>query len=437
MKRIVRAFLLILFMLALSVGGQIAPKPGEAVVEKEKAVMEIWAFFGSNTPGEHYIGLWDELAEEYHVEIDLKVYSTEQMRSKLRIALVCNEMPDAFLVWGGTYPEFLIEAGACMPVQEVIEASGIPFKEAYVMPYEDGNNYIIPCLPEDYAVTYYNQELVERMGLNVPDTWEELLELVEDVNEYNAAHNTRYAAINLGNKNGREGELLFCSIVNRLEPDAYEELKQGLRSFEDAVFQKAAQMVCELEEADAFSYDFMEVGEAEAVENFANNEAVIFPSCSSMMYYLMEKMGEEAFHIIPFPSCNEEYADTYAFDMIDINHTMMPGFCISAASEYKNEAAEICLEFSRRVNEVNVSEYGAINMMENETALGTEWPTPVEEFQRLLRAAEEFSADWYAELPLEAADAWTNLTKKLYAGELDAVEFIEKGTEYFGFHKKY
>ena len=83
-----------------------------------------------------------------------------------------------FLRLGRNYPNFLFDANACLPVEKYLEASETKFADNYVLPYQDGHNYIIPCLVEAYAVTYCNQKLMQEMGLTVPHTWEELVALV-------------------------------------------------------------------------------------------------------------------------------------------------------------------------------------------------------------------------------------------------------------------
>ena len=45
-------------------------------------------------------------------DINVKSYSAEQLKDKLKVALICNELPDIFLVWGGSYPGYLFDAGA-------------------------------------------------------------------------------------------------------------------------------------------------------------------------------------------------------------------------------------------------------------------------------------------------------------------------------------
>ena len=77
-------------------------------------------FFDKNVPGAYYVFLWDTLAEKYGYDINVKSYSTEQLKDKLKVALICNELPDIFLVWGGSYPGYLFDAGACMPVDDYI-----------------------------------------------------------------------------------------------------------------------------------------------------------------------------------------------------------------------------------------------------------------------------------------------------------------------------
>lgn len=434
-KKIISVLFVAVFAVCLFAGCQSSDESVQPFEEKEEVQLEVWVFFGINEPGDYYVDLWDELAAEYGYDIDLKIYSTEQIKGKLRVALVCKEMPDIFQVWGGTYPDYLFDAGECIPVQDYLAESGVDYKEAYIVSYEDGNNYIIPCLVEAYAVTYCNQKLMDEMNLNVPTTWDELLQMVKTVRDYNISHNKNYVPIELGNKDGSMGEMLYCMIVNRLDPEAYDKLKSGEIGFDDPVFTQAAQMVRELVDSYAFSSDYLETGDVEAAENFIAGESVLFPYQSTIMYHMMENMPENSFHVIQFPSCNPEYDDTYSTYMMDINHTLTPGLCISSRSEYQDEAAKLCLEFAKRVNEENVSEYGYLNITNEEIAMPQDLEDPVVEFQTMINEAEKMTAYWYAELPQDNANNWRNLTKKLYAGEIDVETFISEGAKYLQFEK--
>ncbi len=400
----------------------------------EKVSLSVWAFFDENTPGTYYVDLWEELAEEYGYDIELKTYSTEQIKDKLKIALVCDELPDVFAVWGGNYPNFLFDANACLPVEKYLEASETKFADSYVLPYEDGHNYIIPCLVEAYAVTYCNQDLMQEMGLTVPHTWEELVTLVQQVNDYNEAHGTEYAAIELGDKDSWLGELLYTMIVNRIDPYAQEKLASGEMDFSDPVFSDAAAKLMQLKDMNAFPEKFLEIGEVEAVQDFADGKAVLFPHQSTIVYHLLDEMGADALSMEQFPSCNAAYDATYAEYMVDINHTLTPGLCISSDTNYPDEAAQLCLEFARRVNERNVTQYDYVDFVKNS---GLQAPAKgalaVQQFHEQLDQAVHYTPLWYAVLDKEDGDNWRNLTRKLLGGAVSQETFVQDAQQYLNF----
>lgn len=406
---------------------------GDQYTASTKPKLEVWTFFDMNTPDSYYVDLWKTLGDKYGYDIDVKTYSTGQITEKLKVALVCNELPDIFLVWGGSYPDFLFDNGACIPVQQYLKSSGADFKASYIKKYKDGNNYIIPCLVEAYAVTYYNKKLMKEIGLTVPQTWSDLEKMIKKVNAYNEANNTDYAAIELGDKDSWLGELLYCMIVNRLDPKAFDKLKDGKISFDNKVFKEAAKKVRELVGQDAFPSDFLETGETEAVENFINGEAVMFPHQSTIVYYLMKNMGKDMFSVGQFPSCSSKYDSDYSEYMMDINHTLTPGLCISSQTKYQKEAAEICIDFAKQVNDINVTQYGYLNMTQKELNPPSALPDPVNQFRSLVQNAKKFTAYWYALLPQQNGSDWRNLTKKLYAGETGIPDFLKEGQDYLKF----
>lgn len=394
----------------------------------EKKALDVWIFFDYNTPGTHYIDVWQELEEDYNIDIRVKTFATEELKDKLRISLVCGELPDIFAVWGGSFPEYLFDAGACLPVQKYIEDSGISYAPGYLKSYKDGNTYLIPCLVEAYAITYCNKALMEEMGLKVPKTWDELVAFVDKVNKYNEANNTSYAAINLGNKDSWLGELLYTMIVNRINPYALDGLMNETMTFDNEIFKEAAEKINELNAHHAFPEEYMQTGEVESVENFVNNEAVLMPHQSTILYYLMDNMGEDAIDLIQFPDCSGGAYPDYANYLMNANHDMAPGLCINKDTPYADEAARICLEFSQRVNKINVSQYGYLNYMLNDNIkLPDNLALPVLEFRGMVDKKKHLTSFWYSVLGKDNADKWQNITKKLYAGALDSDEFIKEG----------
>ena len=436
LKQILPMFLILLLCSFLMAGcsgasGTNQEKEQADQSSEDKVHLSVWAFFDENTPGTYYVDLWDELAEKYGYEIELKTYSTEQIKDKLKIALVCDEMPDIFAVWGGNYPDFLFDADACIPVENYLKEADVQFADSYVQSYEDGHNYIIPCLVEAYAVTYCNQELMQKMGLSVPQTWEELLDLVQKVNAYNEKNGTDYAAIELGDKDSWLGELLYTVIVNRLDPYAQDKLVSGQTDLTDPVFLQAADMLMQLKEMHAFPENMLELGEVEAVQNFADGKAVLFPHQSTIVYHLLDEMGADAVSMEQFPSCNPEYDTDYARYMVDINHTLTPGLCISSNTKYPDQAAELCLDFATKVNERNVTQYDYVDIVKESSLKATaDSPLAVQQFHAMLDQAKHYTPLWYAVLNQTDGDNWRNLTRKLLGGAVSPQEFVQDAGQY-------
>lgn len=395
---------------------------------KQLPQMDVWIFFDYNTPGTHYLDLWESLGETYGYQLNVQTFTTEELKDKLRISLVCGELPDIFAVWGGSFPRFLFDAGACLPVQDYIRDSGLSFADGYLSTYTDGNTYIIPCLVEAYAITYANTNLMEQMDLQIPETWDELIALTDAVNTYNQDHGTAYVPVGFGNKDSWLGELLYTMIVNREDPYAFDRLRNHQETFDDSndVFTDAAYKILQLKEHQAFAPEFMQTGEVESVENFVSGNTVLLPHQSTIIYYLMEHMGEDGIRVFQFPDCSGGKYPDYETYLMNANDTMTPGLCINSAAPYPEDAAKICLDFSRQVNQINVTEYGYLNYMnDDQLTLPDDLPQPVLSFRDMVENARHCTSFWYATLPREEAKSWQNLTKKLYAGVLSPDEFTD------------
>ncbi len=223
-------------------------------------------------------------------------------------------------------------------------------------------------------------------------------------------------------------------IVNRIDPYAQEKLAFGEMDFSDPVFTQAAEKLMQLKEMNAFPEKFLEIGEVEAVQNFADGKAVLFPHQSTIVYHLLDEMGADALSMEQFPSCNATYDDSYAQYMVDINHTLTPGLCISSDTNYPDEAAQLCLEFAKRVNERNVTQYDYVDFV-NDSGLEapSEEALAVRQFHEQLDQAVHYTPLWYAVLEKEDGDNWRNLTRKLLGGAVNQEEFVQDAAQYLNF----
>ena len=142
--------------------------------------LTVWVAYDTASLGEHYESLWAGLAQDLGIDLDFVNMSTDDYKTKIKVALTGDELPDLFSVWGGSYLDPFFEAEAVLPVQDYLEKYELTPKEAYAVPADDGNLYVIPSKEEAYAVTYVNTKLRNEIGVTEnPTTWDQLLELVK------------------------------------------------------------------------------------------------------------------------------------------------------------------------------------------------------------------------------------------------------------------
>ena len=396
-----------------------------STAESEDITLEVWICYDRNVPGAYYVFDWDDLAQEYGCEIEVKTYSVQEIQSKLEVALAGNELPDIFYVPGDSFADAVFESGACMVLNAYLEDAG--YREEYLQTASDGNYYLVPAFPESYAAVYYNTELMELMGLSVPESKEELLELVEIVEAYNQENGTDYNAIELGEKDGWMGALLFCAAAWLEDPDAYaaavSESAAGIEAFA-----LAADLLLELSEAGAFSDTALETGEPEAVKNFIGGSSVLMVHQTSLVYHLIQNLGEDGFEMQVLTAENGEDGESA---VLSLNPYYTAGFAVSSRSEYQDLAAQICVAFAETVNQTNVEDYGYLNMMEEVYEPGMSFSENVRSIRDAAGETDRTDGFAYALLDQDKADRWSSLLKTFYSGELDLDELQESTEELF------
>lgn len=326
------------------------PEPSAPPEETAEESLEIWTFYDRNVPGYYYMFLWDDIAEEYGVTVDVRNYSSDEMENRLSLALVTGELPDIFLSEGGSYLDEFVEAGVCATVDDYL--SDADLSEDYAKEYAGGSHYLIPCMLDDYAVVYYNKRLLEEMGLTMPETWEDLEALVRTVNAYNRENSTDYSAISFGGKDGYEGMLLFDLILAGEEWESPGETASGENQLliNQETFDAAADQITRLNAIGAFSENYMETGDEEAVTNFINQKSVMLVNHSAILSHLVWNMGD-GFYTGVFPGNRTEDG---RYQMVRVSDGAPAGLCINASCSDKALAGQICMAYLKRVDSENV-----------------------------------------------------------------------------------
>ncbi len=153
-------------------------------------VQEItWMFWDDLEATEDLISLgYAEVIERFNEDYDGVYHVTaittnlEEYYTKLNALVAAGDTPDVFIVSPGPNLDVYVDPGIAAPLDEYLEADG--WKETFSsdavfsqMTYDD-SIYAVP-LNIAAACVFYNTEMFENAGVEVPTTWDEFLEVCQ------------------------------------------------------------------------------------------------------------------------------------------------------------------------------------------------------------------------------------------------------------------
>lgn len=177
--------------------------------------LEVWV----NRPRQ-YVDLMQQITDESFTRktgIDVK-YSIMPDESKLVLANAAGIQPDvAFGVSTGVPYELAIR-NALMDLRSYEDF------DSYINIYAPGSllSYVINdsvyAIPEtqDFWVTYYRRDIMESLGIPVPDTWDEVIEILPELQRFGMNFNTT-----LSTGSGQKGYLLTAPYLFNHDADLY------------------------------------------------------------------------------------------------------------------------------------------------------------------------------------------------------------------------
>jgi raffinose/stachyose/melibiose transport system substrate-binding protein len=181
-------------------------------------------------------------------------FANDAYKTKLKIAFGADEAPCIFSSWGGGPLREYIKSDQVVDLTPYLDENP-EFKDRFMpasftaVTYED-HIYGLPAETSAVGVIIYNKELFAENDITPPETWEELMEVVAQLQEKNIA------PFALANKTKWPGSMYFVYLADRIGgPETF--LKAAERapdgSFEDPTFIKAGEMLQDLVRAGGFA----------------------------------------------------------------------------------------------------------------------------------------------------------------------------------------
>nr|WP_040925388.1 extracellular solute-binding protein [Saccharibacillus kuerlensis] len=298
-------------------------------------------------------------SENQNVKIELDTLNTDQQKLKLKTQAASKEVPDITVVNPAAQMQPFVDADLFAPLNDMVEENGLKdtFQSGLLDYYTfDGNLYALPD-GNNIGVVYYNKKLMEEGGVEVPTTFEEMIEAVKTLKSKGIQ------PMVIGEKDSWTGSFLFMNILLRTNdgPGFLQDVMDGKKTFEDPAYVEAIAAFQELVQAGAFqdgatSFDY------NAGEN-------LFKTGKAAMYYMgswatggietAEVSKDGNVGVFQFPTVNGK-GDPDEF-------MLAPGsaFAISKDSEHLEETKDFLNYFMLKFPQEAFDVKGAVGIAQN------------------------------------------------------------------------
>jgi ABC-type sugar transport system, periplasmic component len=254
--------------------------PGNtAKKEEEKVKLSIWHNFAGDDLRARTVRSFIEKfqAEHPEVELDAQAIPPDGYRQRLSTVAAANEMPDVFFTYAGSHSTEFYKAGLIQPITDIARAHP-EWKEKFFdgafTPYEfePGEIYSAPIGMSATSFLYYNPELFEKYGLQVPKTWDELVHVINVFNENGVT------PIALGNKAPWVAQsTILGSLADRVTGTEWflKAVKQDGAKFTDPEFIEALNYFKQLVDLKAFQEGANSIDNTQAEQYFIQGNAAM------------------------------------------------------------------------------------------------------------------------------------------------------------------
>ena len=283
-----------------------------------------------------------------------------------------------------------------------------------IPPHTDGRIYHVPVHSLSAYGMFYNKRVLERLGIDPPRDWDELLNLVELANEHGVA------AIGLGNMDRWEGDLLYNMLVMRQDVNAFRNAMAGTASFTDEPFLEAARQVATLVEMDAFQRGYMRHSTNEVLEMFRADMIAIYNIGPWMLATFSGEEFGDFTGFTYFPKTGRE--DPVTSTMSASNDE---GLVVASSSDVANEAARFIIEYARVVNDSRV-EAGLAPFMYTDVQPPADRHPMLVIYDEMLSQFQDTQLWWFSAVEAVLGEPMRDLSHQQFAGEIDPYAFVEE-----------
>jgi raffinose/stachyose/melibiose transport system substrate-binding protein len=214
-----------------------------------------------------------EAFQESHpnISLDVEYLFDEAYHNQLQAMMAADQLPDLMFLWPGARTGQVTSSGKIKDISDRVEPHKDKFISMAVAP--QGPNGEIYELPEQVTATHVmftNTRLMDELGLEFPDTMQELIEQGQTIRD------AGYTPVAMDNGGGWQMQSTFLSaLVARTGGREYlEAAETGEASFADNPFVDALEVINTLSRNEMFTPGLNQASYGQALTDFVNENAV-------------------------------------------------------------------------------------------------------------------------------------------------------------------
>ncbi|WP_453991325.1 extracellular solute-binding protein [Bacillus nitroreducens] len=391
----------------------------------DKTVVKMMHIWSEGSSKAQYT-IVDDIIKSYEeenpdVDIQTEILANEQYKEKIKVLSASNELPDVGVTWAAGYMKPYVDANMFTPLDDVVEKDKFVAGTLDAFSVDD-TTYGLP-LELNITPVYYNKEIFEKYNLEVPETYDEFLNVVETLADNGVT------PITLGNRDRWTGSMWFMYLADRIGgKDALNNAINRTGSFEDPALVKAAEEIEKLVNMDAFVKGFNGLSNDEAKGYFMNEQAGM---------YLMATW--ELPNYTTSPEVEQEFKDKIGYFKFPIyeggkgdvdSFVGGPGIglFVSEQSKVKEEAKDFVSYLVEEWGKRSVEDAGVIPATIVDTSSGDLHPMYIDILNDLSNAT---NLTLYADVQMSAgvADVHLNQIQALFGGQTTPEEFAKTQEE--------
>jgi len=418
-KKIVTLILLPIFLMLGVISCGNGPEVHHGFGEEQGEIIELvlWSI-ATETDAFHQSYLYAIAAfEEANpgVRIRFETFDNESYKTKIRLAVATNELPDIFFTWGGGFSRPFVSSGKVLHLDDVYEEFSEELDiNVLTNVIFDGRIYgSVTTTP--ISVMFYNRAIFREHGLEAPQTWEELTDICQVLID------AGITPMGISAKDSWVLAMLFDGIA--LKTVGSQQFQQVLvereESFNSQGFLEAAEKFRELVDMGAFVGRANFISNDEASAQFFAGEVAMFTTGSWMAGSIQsDATNPEDFGMFPIPVISQRHAEITDF-MGGGSDTLM----VAATTEHPELAKRAAFELTRSISKYAYLDGAGIPA----------WRIDFDDsgVNPLTREVADFAAaatsfTLWADTLMEADDASVYLTllQELYLGGIEPEEFV-------------